>query len=212
MTSGTIELRQKWIGMDPVVAAAKVGDESAFTQLFARYRRELQAHAYRIVGSHEDAEDLAQETFLRAWDKRASFRGRSSFRPWLYRIATNACLTALARQRGRGQHRPGPKAVDSDRLLEAIATRDALPDAAVVSNETVELALVVAIQHMPPRQRAVLVLRDVLGWSAKDAAALLETSIASVNSALQRARETLRKHLSEPRLEWARASGPRRDG
>jgi RNA polymerase sigma-70 factor (ECF subfamily) len=98
--------------------------------------------------------------------------------------------------------------VDSDRLLEAKATPDASPDALAVSNETVEFALLVAIQHMPPRQRSVLILRDVLGWSAKDAADLLESSVASVNSALQRARATLRKHLHQPRLEWARASDP----
>jgi RNA polymerase sigma-70 factor, ECF subfamily len=191
---------------DAVVAAATAGDPSAFAQLFERYRRELVAHSYRILGSHEDAEDLTQETFLRSWDKRETFQGRSSFRAWLYRIATNACLTALA-QHGR-QRSPHPEGIDTHRLLEALATPDASPAAVVVSKETVELALLVAIEHMPPRQRTVLVLRDLLGWSAKDAAALLESSVASVNSALQRARATLRSQLSNPRTEWARASDP----
>jgi RNA polymerase sigma-70 factor, ECF subfamily len=202
----SIELRQGWVERDPVVAAATAGDHPAFAQLFARHREELVAYTYRLLGSREDAEDVTQETFLRSWDKRGSFRGRATFRAWLYRIATNACLTALARQHRRQQHSPQSTAVRDDHLLETIATRDALPDDAVVSNETVELALRVAIEHMPPRQRAVLIMRDVLGWSAKDAAALLETSTASVNSALQRARTTLRTHLSQSRLEWASAS------
>jgi RNA polymerase sigma-70 factor, ECF subfamily len=202
MTS--IELREGWVERDPVVIAATSGDELAFAQLVSRHRRELRVHAYRILGSHEDAEDLTQEAFLRSWARRESFRGRSPFRVWLYRIATNACLTALERQQ-RGQERLlGAETVDPDRLLEAIATRDATPDAAVVSSETVELAVLVAIEHMPPRQRSVLILCDVLGWSARDSAALLESSVASVNSALQRARATLGKHLGQPRLEWVR--------
>jgi RNA polymerase sigma-70 factor (ECF subfamily) len=192
---------------DAVVAAATAGDESAFAQLFVRYRRELVAHSYRILGSYEDAEDLTQETFLRSWDKRETFQGRSSFRSWLYRIATNACLTALGRQRGR-QRSPNAEGIDTHRLLEALATPDPEPAAVVVSKETVELALFVAIEHMPPGQRTVLVLRDLLGWSANDTAALLESSVASVNSALQRARARLRSELSGPRTEWARASEP----
>ena len=147
---------------------------------------------------------MVQETFLRAWRKRASFAGRSTFRAWLYRIATNACLDALdasARASGRAARR-GPAAAPSevawlqpypDELLDGIAPSDEAPDAAVVSRETIELAFLVAIQHLPPRQRAVLILRDVLGWSAKDTAALLETSVASANSALQRARATLKR-------------------
>ncbi len=192
---------------DAVVDAATAGDQSAFAELFVRYRRELVAHSYRILGSHEDAEDLAQEAFLRSWDKRETFQGRSSFRSWLYRIATNACLTALERQRGR-QRSPNVEGIDTHRLLEAMTTPDPEPASVVVSKETVELALLVAIEHMPPRQRTVLVLRDLLGWSANDTAALLESSVASVNSALQRARATLRSQLSSPRTEWARASDP----
>jgi RNA polymerase sigma-70 factor (ECF subfamily) len=205
MTRTPIEAgRVAWAGMDPVVAAATAGDESAFAQLYARYRRELHAHAYRLLGSHEDAEDLTQETFLRSWDKRESFRGgRSSFRAWLYRITTNACLSALDRQ-GRRPQAARADAREPDGLLEAMATPAASPDAEVLANETVELALGAAIQHMPPRQRSVLYLRDVLGWSAKDAAELLDTSVASANSALQRARATLRRHLAAPRPEWTR--------
>ncbi|MGH2952768.1 MAG: sigma-70 family RNA polymerase sigma factor [Solirubrobacterales bacterium] len=206
------------------VVAAKAGDESAFTSLVERYRRELQIHCYRMLGSLEDSEDLVQETFLRAWRKRASFEGRSSFRTWLYRIATNACLDALARSNRR---LPAPEAMGTDpgleapstsevpwlqpypdRLLEGIAPSDEQPEAAIVAKETIELAFLVAIQHLPPRQRAVLIVRDALGWSAKETAALLEASVASVNSALQRARATLRKHLPERRLEWAAGTDP----
>jgi RNA polymerase sigma-70 factor (ECF subfamily) len=184
-----------------------------FTAHVECYRRELQVHCYRMLGSFEDSEDLVQETFLRAWRKRKSFEGRSSFRAWLYRIATNACLDALKRRprlaaTGREASEvlwPQPY---PDRLLEGIATTDAEPDAAVVSKETIELAFLAAIQHLPPNQRAVLILRDVLGWSAKDAASLLETSVASVNSALQRARATLKTHLPERRLEWAPGLDP----
>jgi RNA polymerase sigma-70 factor, ECF subfamily len=210
-----------------VVAAARAGDESAFAALAERYRRELQVHCYRMLGSLEDAEDLVQETFLRAWRRRTSFQGRSSFRAWLYRIATNACLNALAHSSRRvlpSQVTPasGPvvgalPAPDSeiawlqpypDRLLEPVAPSDAQPDAVVVAKETIELAFLAAVQHLPPRQRAVLLLRDVLGWSASETAALLEASVASVNSALQRARSTLRRHLPARRSEWAPSSQP----
>lgn len=192
-----------------VVAAARAGDESAFAVLVERHRRELQVHCYRMLGSFEDSEDLMQETFLRAWRKRESFQRRSSFRAWLYRIATNACLDALARHPRRAATgevtwlQPYP-----DRLLDELAPAGDEPDAVVVEKETIELAFLVAIQHLPPRPRAVLILRDVLGWSAKDTAALLDGSIASVNSALQRARAALRKHLPERRLEWAPGSDP----
>jgi RNA polymerase sigma-70 factor (ECF subfamily) len=198
------------------VAAATAGDESAFSELTERYRPELRVHCYRMLGSFEDSEDLTQETFLRAWRKRASFKGSSSFRAWLYRIATNACLDALERR-----PRPAPQAQAAgqaaafeipwlqpypDRLLEEMSTTDPEPEAAVVAKETIELAFLVAIQHLPPRQRAVLILRDVLDWSARDAAAVLDGSVASVNSALQRARAALKKHLPERRLDWAPGS------
>jgi RNA polymerase sigma-70 factor, ECF subfamily len=193
-----------------VAAAARAGDESAFAALVERYRRELQVHCYRMLGSLEDAEDLVQETFLRAWRKRDSFQGRSTFRAWLYRIATNACLDALERR-----PRPAASGADAtpaevpwlqaypDRLLEGIAPKGDEPESVVVAKETIEIAFLVAIQHLPPRQRAVLILRDVLGWSAKETAALLEGSVAAVNSALQRARTGLKEHLPPHRSEWA---------
>ncbi|MGH2970358.1 MAG: sigma-70 family RNA polymerase sigma factor [Solirubrobacteraceae bacterium] len=192
-----------------VVAAAQAGDESAFTALVEPHRRELQVHCYRMLGSLDDSEDLVQETLLRAWRKRATFQGRSSFRAWLYRIATNACLDALARR-----PRPLPTAEVPwlqpypDTLLEGIAPSEDEPDAMLVARETIELAFMVAIQHLPPRPRAVLILRDVLDWSARDTAELLESSVASVNSALQRARAALKQHLPERRLEWAPGSDP----
>lgn len=208
-----------------VVAAARAGDEAAFSALVERYRRELQVHCYRMLGSFEDAEDLVQETFLRAWRKRESFAGRSTFRAWLYRIATNACLDFLDRHPRHPQPRQPstmsyPQAAVlplaeipwlqpyPDRLLEPIAPSDSEPDAAIVAKETIELAFLAAIQHLPVRQRAVLILRDVLGWSANETAALLETSVAAVKSALQRARPTLKEHLSEQRLHWAPSLEP----
>jgi RNA polymerase sigma-70 factor (ECF subfamily) len=178
------------------LGAESASDESAFSELAERYRRGLQAHCYRMLGSYEESEDLTQETFLRAWRSRESFQGRSSFGTWLYRIATNRCLSSLERS-GRWVPADGP---DLERILSQrqslLATSDDGLDAHVVSKETIELALLVAVRELPPRQRAVLFLRDVLGWSAKETAELLETSVAAVNSALMRARATLRKQLN----------------
>ncbi|MBC6471265.1 RNA polymerase subunit sigma-70 [Actinomadura alba] len=208
-----------------VVAAVRAGDEKAFAGLVERHRRELHVHCYRMLGSLEDSEDLVQETFLRAWRKRESFQGNSTFRAWLYRIATNACLDALAHrlrdQRARGvapaadpdAAAPPPPEIAwlqpyPDRLLEPIAPSAAEPDAAVVAKETIELAFLVAIQHLSPRQRAVLILRDVLGWPAKETAAALEMSVAAVKSALQRARPELKRHLPQRRADWAPSADP----
>jgi RNA polymerase sigma-70 factor (ECF subfamily) len=196
-------------------------DDAAFAALVERHRGALQIHCYRMLGSFEDSEDLVQETFLRAWRKRASFslRGPFSFRAWLYRIATNACLDVL---RGRPRRVLPPQVAAAadpsvapsppadlpwlqpypDRLLEAIAPAEEEPSAVVIARETIELAFIAAIQHLPPRQRAVLTLREVLGFSAKDTASLLEASVASVNSALQRARATLQDRLPKERTEW----------
>jgi RNA polymerase sigma-70 factor, ECF subfamily len=185
---------------DQLIVAAQAGDEAAFSALAEPHRRELRIHCYRMLGSFDEAEDAVQETFLRAWRARKSFAGRSTFRAWMYRIATNACLDALGRRppvddTGEIPHlQPFP-----DRLLPS----EDEPDAVVVARETIELAFLAAVQLVPPRQRAVLILRDVLGWPAKDTADLLETSVASVNSALQRARAALRGHLPERRLEWS---------
>jgi RNA polymerase sigma-70 factor (ECF subfamily) len=186
--------------------------EATFTEHAERHRRELQVHCYRMLGSFEEAEDMVQETFLRAWRRRETFQGRSTFRAWLYRIATNACLDALERR----PRKPAGGEVAwlqpfPDHLLEEIAADDEEPDAAVVAKETIELAYLVAIQHLPPRSRAVLILRDVLGWSAKDTAGLLDVSVAAANSALQRARAALKEHLPERRLEWAPGADPSRE-
>jgi len=199
-------------GIDEVVAAAQRGDQTAFGTLFRAHRRELQVHCYRMLGSLADAEDLVQETFLRAWRRRETYAGRSTFRAWLYRIATNACLDHLQRHPRQAVPRSdgGPGEVSwlqpcPDQLL---APSDDEPDAVVVARETIELAFLVAVQHLPPRQRAVLILRDVMGWPAGDTAELLEVSVASANSSLQRARATLRENLPAERSEWAPATEP----
>jgi RNA polymerase sigma-70 factor (TIGR02960 family) len=163
-------------------------EEPAFTELVERHRRELHVHCYRMLGSFEDAEDTVQETFLRAWRRRETFEGRSTFRAWLYRIATNACLDLLAKRRPEpatdGEVRwlqPYP-----DGLLDELPSGDGdEPEVVAVARETIELAYVVAVQHLAPRPRAVLILRDVLGWPAKDVAELLGDSVKSVNSALR---------------------------
>jgi len=199
-----------------VVAAARAGDESAFAELVEPHRRELQVHCYRMLGSLEDSEDVVQETFFRAWRNRESFQGRSSFRAWLYGIATNACLDALERRPRVASTYDGARPLAEvpwlqpypDQLLEGIAGGDAEPEAEVVAKETIELAFIAAIQLLPPRQRAVLIARDVLGWSAAESAAVLDVSVAAVNSALQRARATLKQHLPRRRLDWAPESDP----
>jgi RNA polymerase sigma-70 factor (ECF subfamily) len=210
-----------------LVAAAQAGDESAFGDLVEGHRRELQVHCYRMVASLEESEDLVQETFLRAWRKRESFQGRSTFRAWLYRIATNACLDFLDQSARRPLAREGLSMADAaavpasaeigwlqpypDHLLGPMAAGNAEPDAVVVARETIELAFLVAVQHLPPRQRAVLILRDVLGWPAKETAALLDMSVTAVKSALQRARPVLQQHLPRHRQEWAPSADPSRE-
>ena len=153
-----------------------------------------------MLGSFDEAEDLVQETMLRAWRRRDTLESDEWLRAWLYKIATNACLDAI-KSRGRrvpslGSFRDVPWLQPyPDRLLEEVAPPDEEPAAALVGRETIELTFLAVIQLLPPRQRAVLILRDVLDWPAADAAALLEIGVAAVNSALQRARATLREHL-----------------
>jgi RNA polymerase sigma-70 factor (ECF subfamily) len=198
------------------LAAARAGDQSAFAALVEPYRGELQAHCYRMLGSYEDSEDLVQETFLRAWRRRKSFQGRSSFRAWLYRIATNACLDVIERRPRTARAGEGSKPLAEvpwlqpypDEALEAVPSADAEPEAEVVARETMELAFIAAIQLLPPKQRAALILRDVLGWSAAETAALLETSVPAANSALQRARATMKRRLPSRRIEWTTGSDP----
>jgi RNA polymerase sigma-70 factor (ECF subfamily) len=198
------------------------GDGDAFVAAAGRFRRELEVHCYRMLGSAEDAEDVVQETFLRAWRRRETFRGRSTLRAWLYGIATNGSLDLLERRSRRLLPHLVADPVDPDdpaaemgevtwlepypdRLLDEVVDGGDPPDEAIVARETIELAFLVAIQHLPPRQRAVLILRDVVGWSARETAAMLEMSTVASNSALQRARETLRQHLPERREAWQRS-------
>jgi RNA polymerase sigma-70 factor, ECF subfamily len=200
------------------VPAAQAGDRELFAALFDRHRRELLVHCYRMLGSFHEAEDLLQETFERAWRGIGRVDTGSSLRAWLYRIATNACLDAL-RRRGRRRVLPfdvmdpvrpeGPMPAAADELwLEPFPDRplrdigDADPGDSVVRRETIELAFMAALQHLPPRQRAVFIARDVLGWSARATATLLGTSEVSVKSALQRARALMRQRLPQRRDDW----------
>ena len=193
---------------DPVVAAALAGDERAFATLAERHRRELHVHCYRMLASFEEAEDAVQETFLRAWRARDSYEGGSLYRAWLYRIATNVSLDAL-RKRSRRPSAAGSIAEVPwlqpypDVLLDQVAAVDAQPDTQAVDRETIELAFLVALQVLPPRQRAALIVRDVLGWPAADTATLLGSSVAATNSALQRARATMQHHLADRRSAWS---------
>jgi RNA polymerase sigma-70 factor (TIGR02960 family) len=194
---------------------ARAGDEAAFRELTDRYRRELHVHCYRILGSVQDAEDAMQETLLAAWRGLDRFEERASLRGWLYRIATNRCLNALRDSARRPQRPvsslpfepPEPTRFAEPLWLEPYpdAMLDELPDAAAgpearyETKEAVGLPFVTGLQQLPPRQRAVLVLRDVLGFQASEVAAMLETSEASVTSALQRARATLDARLPADR-------------
>jgi RNA polymerase sigma-70 factor (TIGR02960 family) len=190
------------------VAAAIAGDEPAFAALAARYRRELHVHCYRMLASFDEAEDAVQETLLRAWRSRETFDGHVMFRAWLYRIATNVCLDLLRARTRRRAHTesfagvPWPQPYP-DRLLDEVASSADQPDAIAVERETIELAFLAALQVLPPRQRAALIARDVLGWPADETAAILETSVAAANSALQRARATMQDHLPARRSDWS---------
>ena len=193
--------------MSADAASAFAGDESVFVEASQRHRRELHVHCYRMLASFDEAEDAVQETLLRAWRSRDTFEHGTLLRAWLYRIATNVCLDII-RRRSRQVARlesfaeipwlqPYP-----DRLLDEVAPSDDEPDAVIVERETIELAFLAALQVLPPRQRAALVARDVLGWPAVETASLLETSVAAANSAVQRARATMQNHLPARRAEW----------
>jgi RNA polymerase sigma-70 factor, ECF subfamily len=194
--------------------AARGGDEEAFRRIAEEHRTELLAHCYRMLGSMDDAEDMLQETLLRAWRGLPRFGGRSSLRTWLYRIATNVCLDAIGRRPKRVlpiDYGPATGAGDDvgAPLTESVWLEPfpdetlvlphgyAAPEARYEQHEAVELAFIAALQHLPARQRAVLLLREVLGFSAREVAESLETTVASVNSALQRARKTVEERLPE---------------
>jgi RNA polymerase sigma-70 factor, ECF subfamily len=194
--------------------AARAGNEGAFSRIVEHHRADLHAHCYRMLGSLHDAEDALQETLLRAWRGLAEFEGRSSLRTWLYRIATNACLDAVAKRPKRvlpvdHGERLEPSADFGEPLVETVwvepypdetigvADGYAAPEARYEQREAVELAFIAALQHLPATQRAVLILREVLGFSAKEVSQTLDTSVASVNSALQRARKAVDERLPE---------------
>jgi RNA polymerase sigma-70 factor (ECF subfamily) len=194
--------------------AAVAGDERAYAALVGAHRRALHAHSYRMLGSVQDAEDAVQETLLRAWRGLASFRGRSSLRSWLYTIATNVCLKMIERRPGRvlpidygppgDPHQPLDEPLVESIWIEpypddqlGLDGRPSGPEARYEQREGVELAFIAALQHLPPRQRAVLILRDVLGFSGAEVGEALETTPASVYSALQRAHETIDHRLPE---------------
>jgi RNA polymerase sigma-70 factor (TIGR02960 family) len=185
-----------------------IANETGFAALTERHRRELHVHCYRMLASFEEAEDAVQETYLRAWRRRDSFDGSSLLRAWLYRIATNVCLDMIRRRSRRVVKadsfadipwlQPYP-----DQLLDEIAPPDDQPDAVAIERETIELTFLAAMQVLPPRQRAALILRDVLDMPASETASLLDTSVAAANSALQRARATMQEHLPARRSEWS---------
>jgi RNA polymerase sigma-70 factor, ECF subfamily len=194
--------------------AAAAGSEAAYAELVEPHRRPLHAHCYRMLGSVQDAEDAVQDALLRAWRSLSSFQRRSSFRPWLYTIATNVCLRAIERRPRRvlpidygpsaDPHDPlGPPLVESTWIEpypeELLGSSEGLagPEARYEQRESIELAFIAALQHLPARQRAVLILRDVLGFSGAEVAGALETTPASVYSALQRAHESVDRRLPE---------------
>jgi RNA polymerase sigma-70 factor (ECF subfamily) len=189
------------------LAAVRAGDQAAFARLIEPYRRELLVHSYRMLGSLEDAEDILQETLLRAWRRLPTFEGRAPLRAWLYKIATNMALDVLDSKQARAlpmhvapPSDPGdPLAAPREEPLWLEPLPDSLlpaetqsPEAIYDLRESVTLAFLAALQHLPGRQRAVLILRDVLAWRADEVAGLLDMSVAAVNSALQRARSTMK--------------------
>jgi len=194
--------------------SARRGNQEAFAQLIEPHRHELLVHCYRILGSFEDAEDMLQETLVRAWKRLDSLEERSALRAWLYKIATNACLDTLDSRKRRGLSKELYKRGDPTRPLptpsqEAVwiepfpdemidGQPDIYPEARYEIRESITLAFVAALQHLPGRQRAVLLLRDVMGWNADETAEILEITVASANSALQRARETMKKTGHKP--------------
>ena len=198
--------------MDDLISRARAGDEHAFRTLVEPHRRELQAHCYRMLGSFHDAEDALQDTLLAAWQGLGAFEGRASIRTWLYRIATNRCLNARRaanRRRAKAWDVPGVVPPQPTRLGEVVwlepfpdlAGTSAGPEAGYERTESISLAFVTALQLLPSRQVAVLILRDVLGFRANEVADMLDASVDSVNSALKRARVGLRRQrrtIAEP--------------
>src|SRR5580658_3870582 len=189
--------------VETVLERARAGDDRAFGELTDPYLGELRLHCYRMLGSVQDAEDVLQETLLSAWRGLGQYEGRASLRTWLYRIATNRCLNELRAGARRRRGEPVWLQPYPDALLDGLADLGAGPEARYEAKETIALAFVLAVQHLPPRQRAVLVLRDVLGFRSAEVADMLAASEASVNSSLQRARATMAGRLPGPDRERA---------
>ena len=201
-----------------LAGAVRAGDEAAFNTVAERHHRELLIHCYRMLGSLQDAEDAVQDALLRAWKYRESLKDGAPVRPWLYRVATNVCLDAIGHDARRSAlaakssaEAPGAPLAPAevtwlqpipDAILEQTTPRDSEPETVVLTQETIGLAFLTVIQLLSPQQRAVLILRDVLGWSANETAELLDVSVAAANSALQRARATLSTKLPSRRPEW----------
>lgn len=210
------EQHTPYIESERLLQAARDGDQDAFAQVMELHRRELLVHCYRMLGSTRDAEDQVQETMLRAWRRLSTFEGRAPFRAWLYKIATNACLDELARRPRRGLPMDFSEAADPAGALNSavsdpiwlepfpdarLATTPADPAARFDQRESVSLAFTAALQLLPARQRAVLLLRDVLGLPAKEVAGLIDSSVSAVNSALYRARARLDGAYGDPPAE-----------
>jgi RNA polymerase sigma-70 factor, ECF subfamily len=196
-------------------------EQAAFAAACEAHRRVLHVHCYRMTGSVDDADELVQETLLRAWRSRASFEGRAQLSTWLHRIATNVCLDALAHRPARvlpqdvvpavapdDEPRPTPPLAPELPWMQPFPDRLLDPESLVSSRESIELAFLAALQHLPPRQRAILILCDVLGWSAKEVAELLELTVAAVTSALQRAHTTMRTLVPSGRSDWVPLAPP----
>src|SRR6516225_6240796 len=199
---------------DDLLARVRAGDGQAFAELVDPFRRELQVHCYRILGSVEDAEDAMQDTLVAAWRGLAGFEERSSVRTWLYRVATSRCLNALRAARRRPRPAVAPPDIEPpepsrlaevtwagpypDQLLEGLPADAPGPEARYEADEAISLAFITAVQLLPPRQRAVLILRDVLGYSGREVAGMLQATEQSIASALKRARATLRREIGAP--------------
>ena len=214
------ETEHKLNGEDPgLTAKVRAGTDAAFAESIEPFRRELRVHCYRMVGNFDEAEDLVQDTFTKAWRHRSGFEGRSTLRAWLYRIATNTCLDAIKARRRRPVAAAAPTSNPSfdevpwlqpfpDDLIADSADFGADPAEAVVTHETIALGFLAAIQHLPPRPRAAVILRDVLGWSPSEIADALDGTVAAVNSALQRGRVRLQELGQPGRLAWTPVQPP----